>query len=74
LEVLRRLALAGRFVGEKGTYNAPHVIAKEREAKMAKVGKAALDAAMRRLFERGKIRIEEYMMANRHPGTRIVEV
>jgi RecA-family ATPase len=74
LEVLRRLFLAGRFVGEKGTYNAPHVIAKEREAKVAKVGKAALDAAMRRLFERGKIRIEEYLMANRHPGTRIVEI
>jgi RecA-family ATPase len=74
LEVLRRLFLAGRFVGEKGTYNAPHVIAKEREAKMAKVGKAALDAAMRRLFDKGKIRIEEYVMANRHPGSRIVEI
>jgi RecA-family ATPase len=74
LEVLRRLFLAGRFVGEKGTYNAPHVIAKEREAKAAKVGKATLDAAMRRLFDKGKIRIEEYLMANRHPGTRIVEI
>jgi uncharacterized protein YciI len=74
LEVLRRLFLAGRFVGEKGTYNAPHVIAKEREAKIAKVGKAALDAAMRRLFDKGKIRIEEYVMANRHPGSRIVEI
>jgi len=74
LEVLRRLALAGRFVGEKGTYNAPHVIAKEREAKVARVGKAALDAAMRRLFDKGKIRIEEYVMANRHPGSRIVEI
>jgi RecA-family ATPase len=74
LEVLRRLFLAGRFVGEKGTYNAPHVIAKEREAKVAKVGKAALDAAMRRLFDKGKIRIEEYVMANRHPGSRIVEI
>ena len=41
---------------------------------MAKMGKAALDAAMRRLFDKGKIRIEEYVMANRHPGSRIVEI
>jgi hypothetical protein len=27
-----------------------------------------------RLFDRGKIRIEDYIMANRHPGVRIVEV
>jgi RecA-family ATPase len=74
LEILRRLTLAGRFVGERGAHNAPHVFAKEREAKVAKVGKAAFDAAMRRLFDRGKIRIEEYLKANRHPGTRIVEV
>jgi len=74
LEVLRRLFLAGRFVGERGAHNAPHVFAREREAKMAKVGKAALNAAMVRLFDRGKIRIEEYTLANRHPGTRIVEV
>src|SRR4029453_2042386 len=65
LEILRRLTLAGRFVGERGAHNAPHVFAKEREAKVAKVGKAAFDAAMRRLFDRGKIRIEEYLKANR---------
>jgi hypothetical protein len=74
LEILRRLALAGRFVGERGAHNAPHVFAKEREARVAKVGKAAFDAAMRRLFDKGKIRIEEYMKENRHPGTRIAEV
>ena len=74
LEILRRLSLAGRFVGERGAHNAPHVFAKEREAKMAKVGKAALDAAMRRLFDKGKIRIEEYMKPDRHVGMRIVEV
>jgi RecA-family ATPase len=73
LEILRRLTLAGRFVGERGSHNAPHVFAKERESKVAKVGKAAFDAAMRRLFDKGKIRIEEYMKADRHPGTRIVE-
>jgi RecA-family ATPase len=74
LEILRRLALAGRFVGERGAHNAPHVFAKEREARVAKVGKAAFDAAMRRLFDKGKIRIEEYVKENRHPGTRITEV
>jgi hypothetical protein len=73
LEILRRLTLAGRFVGERGTHNAPHVFAKEREAKVAKVGKAAFDAAMRRLFDRGKIRIEEYVKADRHVGVRIME-
>jgi RecA-family ATPase len=73
LETLRRLTLADRFVGERGNQNAPYVFAKEREAKMAKIGKAALDAAMRRLFDQGKIRLEEYSMSNRHAGTRIVE-
>ena len=74
LEVLRRLSLAGVFVNDRGTHNAPHVFAKEREAKMAKVGKAALDAAMRRLFDKGRIRKEDYIMPNRHAGSRIVEI
>jgi len=74
LEILRRLTLAGVFVNESGFRNAPHKFAKEREARMAKIGKAALDAAMRRLFDKGKIRLEDYMKPNRHGGTRIVEV
>src|SRR5262249_35811788 len=73
LEILRRLSLAGVFVGETGPRNAPFTFAKEREARMAKVGKAALDAAMRRLFDQGKIRIEEYQRSDRHMGRRIVE-
>jgi RecA-family ATPase len=64
LEVLRRLALAGRFVHERGPHSAPAEFAKEREAKMAKVGKAALHDAMRRLFDRGKIRLEEYVTSH----------
>ena len=36
------------------------LFAKEREAKIAKVGKAALADAMRRLFEAGKIRNEVF--------------
>jgi RecA-family ATPase len=74
LETLRRLFLAGRFVAERGAHNAAHVFAKEREAKLAKVGKAALADAMRRLFDKGKIRQEEYTKSDRHVGTRIVEL
>jgi len=50
------------------------VFAREREAKMARVGKAALGEAMRRLFDREKIRLEDYTKENRHGGVRIVEV
>jgi RecA-family ATPase len=61
LELLVRFTLAGRTVNDRaGPANAPSVFAKEREAKMAKVGKAALADAMRRLFERGQIRVEDY--------------
>jgi RecA-family ATPase len=74
LEVLRRLALAGRFVHERGPHSAPAEFAKEREAKMAKVGKAALHDAMRRLFDRGKIRLEEYVTSHRNKGLKIVEI
>jgi len=35
-------------------------LAREREAKLAKVGKGALADAMRRLFELGKIKIETF--------------
>jgi hypothetical protein len=38
------------------------------------VSKAALDAAMRRLFDKKKIRQEEYVSANRHAGIRIVAI
>jgi hypothetical protein len=66
--------LAERSVGERGTNNAPFVFAKEREAKQAKVSKAVLDGAMRRLFDKGKIRLEEYTKADRHMAMRIAEV
>ena len=59
--------MAGRNVNDRaGPANAPSVFAKEREAKMAKVGKAALADAMRRLFERGQIRVEDYDHRGRH--------
>jgi AAA domain len=74
LEILRRLTLAGRFVGEAGPKAAPSLFAKEREAKVAKVGRAALADAMRRLFDRGRIRMEEYRAAGGHTASRIVEI
>jgi RecA-family ATPase len=73
LEVLRRLTLEGRFVGEAGPRNAAYTFAKEREAKLAKVSKGALADAMRRLFDAGKIRLEEYTTGHRNAGRRIVE-
>jgi RecA-family ATPase len=73
LEILRRLTLAGRFVHERGPHSAPAEFAREREAKVAKVGKAALADAMRRLFDRGKIRLEEYATSHRNKGHKIVE-
>jgi RecA-family ATPase len=73
LEILRRLTLAGRFVGEAGPKAAPSLFAKEREAKTTKVGRAALADAMRRLFDRGKIRMEEYRAAGGHTASRLVE-
>jgi hypothetical protein len=61
LGLLARFTLAGRVVNDRsGPANAPSVFAKEREAKMAKVGKSALADAMRRLFEKGQIRVEDY--------------
>jgi hypothetical protein len=73
LEALRRLSLVGRFVGEAGPKAAPGVFAKEREAKMAKIGKAALANAMRQLFEERKIRLEEYRIPGGRTINRIVE-
>src|SRR5262249_26475956 len=74
LEVLRRLTLAGRFVGEAGTKKAHNILEKDRETKMTKADKTALDAAMRGLSDGGGIQLEEYSMWNRHSGVRIVAI
>jgi hypothetical protein len=61
MELLARFTLADRTVNDSaGHGNAPSVFAKEREAKLAKVSKAALGDAMRRLFEKGKIKNETF--------------
>jgi RecA-family ATPase len=66
MELLARFTLAGRFVNDgSGPSNAPSMFAKEREAKLAKVGKSALADAMRRLFEKQKIRNECYERSGR---------
>ena len=58
--LLVRFTLEGRSVSASVSHSyAPNVFAKEREAKVAKVGKAALADAMRRLFEAKRIRVEE---------------
>ena len=66
LELLARFTLAGRVVNDRpGPSNAASLFSKEREAKLAKVGKAALAEAMRRLFEAGKIKSEAYGIPSR---------
>jgi RecA-family ATPase len=72
MELLARLTLAGRIVNDRaGPANAPSVFAKEKEAKLAKIGKSALADAMRRLFEKGRIRVE-LCERGRHQAFRIV--
>jgi RecA-family ATPase len=72
LEILARFTMAGRFVNDRsGPAYAPNVFAKEREAKLAKIGKAALADAMRRLFDQGRIRMETYGRDDR-PSFKIV--
>jgi RecA-family ATPase len=73
LEILRKRNLAERYVNEKGPRSAPNEFVKEREAKMAKVSKAALAAAMQRLFDKDKIYLEGYTTGYRNKGQRIVE-
>jgi hypothetical protein len=59
LALLARFTREGRGVGaNKGVNYAPLLFSKEKEAKTAKVGRDALEAAMRRLFERNVIRVE----------------
>jgi RecA-family ATPase len=74
VECLRRYTREGRSTSDRGPNNAPLVFSKEREAKVAKVSKAALANAMRQLFEEGKIRLEEYTNSSRRIARRIVEV
>jgi hypothetical protein len=61
LDLLVKFTLAGRVVNDrlKGHY-APRLFAKEKEAKLAKVGPAHFEHAMRRLIDGGKVRLEQY--------------
>jgi hypothetical protein len=59
MQLLVRLTLDGRTVSHAGGQNnAPTLFTREREAKAAKLGKKQLHAAMLRLLEQKKIRIE----------------
>jgi RecA-family ATPase len=60
LTLLARFTLQGRKASDRvGVNYAPHVFAREAEAKAAKVSKAALAEAMRRLFKDNRICVEE---------------
>jgi RecA-family ATPase len=66
LQLLDKLAAQGINVNARpGPASAPARFAKEKEAKAAKVSKAALAAAMGRLFDKGRIRSEPYGRADR---------
>jgi hypothetical protein len=60
LTLLDRFAIDGRNVSDRGPTSAPALFAKEPEARAAKLGKAPLAEAMRRLFASAKIRMEPY--------------
>ena len=60
LHLLERLTQEDRIASDRKAVNyAPTLFAQEREAKVAKIGKGALEAAMRRLFEAKRIRVAE---------------
>jgi hypothetical protein len=72
LKLLADFDTQGRFVSHKHSSTfAPAVFAKQPEAKTAGVTKAALDAAMERLFTDGKIHVENHGKPSR-PSSRIV--
>jgi RecA-family ATPase len=66
LQLLDKLTAQGVNVNARpGPASAPARFAKEKEAKTAKVSKAALAAAMGRLFDKGHIRSEPYGRGDR---------
>jgi RecA-family ATPase len=75
LDLVKRLTKEGRNVSHNAnskTY-APAAFAREAEAKKLQLRKADLEAAMRRLFEAKKIRVEDYGRPSR-PSQRIIIV
>ena len=74
MSLLVRFTNEGRRVGASPSASyAPSVFAKERAAKAAKIGKSALAAAMGRLFEANRIRVEQGSGKD-HYGNRLVIV
>jgi hypothetical protein len=70
--LLARLTLEGREVNDRNrSKGAPLIFSKEPEAKEARIGKAGLEGAMRRLLRGGRIRLETRGDSG-HEGTRIV--
>ena len=74
LQLLDQYTASEREVNDRRNRNyAPTLFAKEAVACAAKLSKAKLEAAMRRLFSAGTIRCESYGRSDR-PQTRIVKV
>jgi hypothetical protein len=74
LQLLDQYAAAEREVNDRRHRNyAPTLFANEAAARAAKISKARLEAAMRRLFAAGVIRCEAYGRPDR-PLSRIVRV
>jgi RecA-family ATPase len=75
MSLLAQFTNQGRNVSDKPTANAyaPTMFAKETPAKKQGIRKPDLEAAMRRLFEAGKIRIEPYGQPSRG-WTKLVKV
>jgi hypothetical protein len=73
LRLLNQFHVNGRNVNDKpnGTHYAPKLFAEEAEAKAARIGKAAFEGAMRRLFSQSKIELEECRDSARRPSTRL---
>ncbi|MHC2412890.1 RecA-family ATPase [Bradyrhizobium diazoefficiens] len=73
LRLLARFTKEGRSVTDrKGTSYAPAVFADEAEARKIKATNPLLRAAMGRLFEQGKIRVEEVGPASRRRSRLVV--
>ena len=72
LQLLAQFAQQGRNVSQSPTANsyAPTAFAKEEAAKAKGIRKPDFDAAMRRLFDKGKLRVEQYGRPSR-PASRL---
>ena len=73
LQLMARFCLEGREVNDRlGSKYAPLLFSREPEARSAKVGKRALEEAMRRLFVARRIRVEKVTRRGRNEHLLVV--